>query len=96
MLSKIDFKQYAETRKVFYDELSEFIINQSQISEPIKIDMEFIDRINKHLERFIIRRLESNKLSKKENKECKDLIKKWFPELNLYLSIKGQQYIGSK
>ena len=74
MFSKINFRQYAETRKAFYDRLSDFALDPSQISEPIQIDLNFIDRINTHFNQVLNRRLEKRRFSKAENKEYKDLI----------------------
>lgn len=89
MFSKVDFNQYAETRKTFYDKLSDFVINSSQMSESIQIDSSFMERINNHFDKVLARRLETIKFSKTENKEYKDLIKKWLPETKPVFEHKG-------
>jgi hypothetical protein len=89
MFSKIDFKKYSESRKKYYETLSSFVIDPSMISKPIKIDSSFFARIDKHLKKFLDRRLESKKFTKAENEEYKALLKKWFPELLPIFDHKG-------
>lgn len=80
MFSKVNFKEYSDNRKNFYDNLSQFSINASQISDPIKIDAQFIQKLNTHLSHFIDKRLGNEKFSREDNRTFKNLIKEHCPE----------------
>lgn len=89
LFSKVNFKQYSENRKDFYEKLSQFNIDGSQINKSIEIGSDFLEKINSNFKTILSRRLEKNKLTVAENKEYKNLIRKIFPSLEPIFLSKG-------
>jgi hypothetical protein len=89
MFTSINFKSYADARKSFYDKLSSVKIDMTQISEPIRIDVAFLAKIETHFAYFLKRRGETVKFTGKENKEYKKLLIEHFPEMLPVFEHKG-------
>jgi hypothetical protein len=75
-------------KKKFYDELIQFAILPENLSASILIDADFMDKLNGNFDKFLKRRLDSQKFSKQENKEYKALMKEVFPETQIIFEHK--------
>lgn len=51
-MTEIDFTEYVENRKIFYDKLSKFYIEPENISTGIILSKSFFERINVEFEDF--------------------------------------------
>jgi len=81
MFLNINFKNYAAKRVEFYNKLSQFVIDENKISNPIELDQNFFRIIDTHFQQFLIRRKEKTRFTKAENIAYKQLIRNQYPEI---------------
>lgn len=71
-MTEIDFIEYVQNRKMFYDKLSRFSIESENISSGIILSKSFFERINDEFQEFFERRKTNVRLSKSESSVYKN------------------------
>lgn len=88
-MTDFDFKNYSENRKLFYDKLADFKIQSESISDGIKLNKIFFDRINNEFQFFLERRKTKIRLSKNESINYKNQFNNLDEQIIEILNYKG-------